>query len=466
MSRGRRWFLVLGLAIFIEISPKVGFPCISDFSASQTEWGHITYRWTNGCSNPFYALLAISLSGTDPLMTGKILRYANISPGILDSNFFYPNTTSEISIKLINSTTTFPSVILTTLASPPANIDFPPVKNVDSRSIRLQWESLPARDFGNPLDTLYEVQLSSEPTFTRAIMQRQSFPTKPHATVFDCLEPDTTYYTRVRAVSRVGIPTDYGINISTRTLPLSAPPETLLWEGGLWSLTPHPGDLTVEHNVQFGNAPSETPLRSLDLPNRIQTANAKMGGDQRRHPLSGGLVEIRANRTCPSEFDIALAHPATLQFLYFESGGLVDTGKGFVQPSTLSFYRLDEHAGMWNKIPSKVESGKVTASINELGTLAVMGQEDVSLQDLRVSPNPFHQGTDAHITFANLAERTTVRVFTSSGREVRSLEETDGDGLLQWDGKNSSGNSVEPGVYVYHVESPGAEKRGKVMVLR
>ena len=87
------------------------------------------------------------------------------------------------------------------------------------------------------------------------------------------------------------------------------------------------------------------------------------------------------------------------------------------------------------------------------------------LQDLRVSPNPFRQGTDAHITFANLSELATVKIFTPAGREVRSLEETDGDGILLWDGKNSSGNTVEPGVYVYHVESPGAEKRGKVMVL-
>jgi flagellar hook assembly protein FlgD len=108
----------------------------------------------------------------------------------------------------------------------------------------------------------------------------------------------------------------------------------------------------------------------------------------------------------------------------------------------------------------------VTATVTELGTLAVMGQEDVSLQDLRVSPNPFRLGSDTEVTFANMAEQATLRIFTASGREVRRLEETDGDGVLRWDGKNSSGDSVSPGVYLYHVQSPGAEKKGKVMVLR
>ncbi|MBK8872209.1 MAG: hypothetical protein IPN19_14525 [Elusimicrobia bacterium] len=49
---------------------------------------------------------------------------------------------------------------------------------------------------------------------------------------------------------------------------------------------------------------------------------------------------------------------------------------------------------------------------------------------------------------------------------MRGLEEADGDGLMLWDGRNSSGDAVEPGVYVYRVESPGSERQGKVMIMR
>ncbi|MBK8574430.1 MAG: T9SS type A sorting domain-containing protein [Elusimicrobia bacterium] len=228
------------------------------------------------------------------------------------------------------------------------------------------------------------------------------------------------------------------------------------------------GEIKEEDHILFNETPSENSLYSPSLPEKISAANAKLEneGDSRRRPLPKGLVEIQASRACPAQLDPVLEQPGTLTYTLPTVGDRVDSRNGLVRVETLSFYRLDSVAGVWNKIPSRIEGNKLTATVKELGTLAVMGQEDVSLQDLRVSPNPFHQGTDAHITFANLAERATVRVFTSSGREVRSLEETDGDGLLQWDGKNSSGNSVEPGVYVYHVESPGAEKKGKVMVLR
>jgi hypothetical protein len=228
------------------------------------------------------------------------------------------------------------------------------------------------------------------------------------------------------------------------------------------------GEVSEADVLLYSEEPLSHPLSSYVLPDKILAANSKLEkkGDPLRRPLLGGLVEIQTSRSCPARLDSDLAHPATLVFNVGDSQDRIEMGAGLVRKRSLSFYRLDLEKEVWNKIPSQVKNGQVTATVKELGTLAVMGQEDVSLQDLRVSPNPFHQGTDTHITFANLSERATVKIFTPAGREVRRLEESDGDGLMLWDGRNSSGDAVEPGVYVYHVESPGSEKQGKVMVLR
>ncbi|MBP9127547.1 MAG: T9SS type A sorting domain-containing protein [Elusimicrobia bacterium] len=283
-----------------------------------------------------------------------------------------------------------------------------------------------------------------------------------------CLAADTTYYAQVRAINRAGVPTEFVSLGSTKTLSISVAPTTYCWAGAQWGMSIQSNELAVGDSVLFNETPTATPLLSSTLPGKIVAANGKLstGGDGRRLPLFNGPAEILKSRGCPAQLVSNLEQPAHLNFNFSSNSGWVERESGRVREETLSFYRLDVDLGVWNKIPSQVKNGQVTATVKELGTLAVMGQEDVSLQDLRVSPNPFHQGTDTHITFANLSERATVKIFTPAGREVRRLEEADGDGLMLWDGRNSSGDAVEPGVYVYRVESPGSERQGKVMIMR
>jgi hypothetical protein len=55
-------------------------------------------------------------------------------------------------------------------------------------------------------------------------------------------------------------------------------------------------------------------------------------------------------------------------------------------------------------------------------------------------------------------------LYSAAGTPVRTLEESDGDGRLLWDTRNTSGEPVAPGVYFYLLESPSEKRKGRVMI--
>ena len=66
----------------------------------------------------------------------------------------------------------------------------------------------------------------------------------------------------------------------------------------------------------------------------------------------------------------------------------------------------------------------------------------------------------------NLPETATIRIFSLSGQLVRTLHKTDPtSSMLDWDLQNENQLPVASGVYVYHVEAPGAgESIGRLVV--
>ncbi len=105
------------------------------------------------------------------------------------------------------------------------------------------------------------------------------------------------------------------------------------------------------------------------------------------------------------------------------------------------------------------------------------------LEDIRVVPNPYvatnrFEGLNPFSTgrgprvlkFIHLPPEATVRIYTVSGRLVRTLQLSQGsnegldpaallDGTLDWNLESEEGLSVSYGVYLYHVEAPGVGER-------
>ncbi len=103
------------------------------------------------------------------------------------------------------------------------------------------------------------------------------------------------------------------------------------------------------------------------------------------------------------------------------------------------------------------------------------------LADVFVVPNPFVANDEAShfgplspplVRFFNLPREATVRIFTSGGDHVRTLEHREDDrgsngGSLPWNLKNQYGRDVVSGLYLYAVETPSGEVvRGFLTVVR
>ena len=114
-----------------------------------------------------------------------------------------------------------------------------------------------------------------------------------------------------------------------------------------------------------------------------------------------------------------------------------------------------------------------------------------ALDQVRVVPNPYRGSSqfeianpfptgrgERQVRFVNLPPRATVRIFTPSGRLVRTLQLDQGsndavtpgmllNGSLPWNLLNEDQLEVSYGVYLYHVEAPGVgETTGTLALIK
>lgn len=82
-------------------------------------------------------------------------------------------------------------------------------------------------------------------------------------------------------------------------------------------------------------------------------------------------------------------------------------------------------------------------------------------------PVPFKPSAGhTKITFTDLTRSARILIYTMSGQLVRTLEKSDAGDSLGWDVKNSRGESLASGVYVFVVKSATQTASGKLMIIR
>jgi hypothetical protein len=92
----------------------------------------------------------------------------------------------------------------------------------------------------------------------------------------------------------------------------------------------------------------------------------------------------------------------------------------------------------------------------------------VGLRDVVNYPNPFDENTQFVYTNDVEIEQGTIDVFTTSGRKVRRMEippdaRTPGQNAVFWDGRDSAGDEIANGVYLYTIR---VTQRGQTSVAR
>ena len=84
-----------------------------------------------------------------------------------------------------------------------------------------------------------------------------------------------------------------------------------------------------------------------------------------------------------------------------------------------------------------------------------------SAENVGVFPNPYYAFNPAEVnrlsrfvTFNNLPQKVTIRIFNLGGQLVRTLKKDDPSQFLRWDLLNHSGIPVASGMYIAHVDMP------------
>jgi len=101
-----------------------------------------------------------------------------------------------------------------------------------------------------------------------------------------------------------------------------------------------------------------------------------------------------------------------------------------------------------------------------------------SLDNVKVYPNPYKPGTGSiydnsslgeGIVFSNLTPNANIKIFNIAGELVAEFNETNGDGKYLWNTRNSKGEKVASGVYIYYIKNPadGKQKaKGRIVIIR
>ncbi|MCK5125787.1 MAG: hypothetical protein KAR42_05990 [candidate division Zixibacteria bacterium] len=102
------------------------------------------------------------------------------------------------------------------------------------------------------------------------------------------------------------------------------------------------------------------------------------------------------------------------------------------------------------------------ATAGGISQMTLPGVSNKDINNVLAYPNPFIIRFGNEVVRFNLAENAEVRIFTASGELIREYPVNG-----RWDGRNSSGELVASGLYLFTiVDSDGSVGRGKIFLIR
>lgn len=236
-----------------------------------------------------------------------------------------------------------------------------------------------------------------------------------------------------------------------------------------------------DYDFILNSDPMTSPLRVS--PAAIAAANARVAatGGPGAAVVTASMVELNMVLETGAYLDSNLAADARLTLAYPDANqdGAVDGTSPPVRADTLAVHVLDEQRRAWVRLPGATldrAARTVSASTPHFSVYALVGAASADVSSVYAFPVPWApnsgdpaRGTAAGgITFANLPSGGTIKVYTLSGRLVRTLDIPVGlfPPQLRWDVKTGGASDVVSGVYIWRIQSGSNEKSGKLMVIR
>ncbi len=121
-------------------------------------------------------------------------------------------------------------------------------------------------------------------------------------------------------------------------------------------------------------------------------------------------------------------------------------------------------------LKSSQETGSLTIN-SGAGSYVVLTSFAENLSDVYVYPNPANV-EKGRVTFANLPKRAKIVIFNLNGEKINEIEETDGNGGVDFNLSYASGEQLGSGIYIYRIvmlddsDNEVDEKIGKFTVIR
>ncbi|MBN2057849.1 MAG: Ig-like domain-containing protein [Candidatus Saganbacteria bacterium] len=234
------------------------------------------------------------------------------------------------------------------------------------------------------------------------------------------------------------------------------------------------GAVSNDAYIDINRNPINDP-REID-PAKITEANAKvlLENDPFKYPFTSSISEINAYGTDDVRITSDFAAPVTISLYYDDENddGYVDNTSPRIMEKALKIYRLDEDHGLWIRMPNSIvdaDQNCVSAVVSHFSVYTLMATAFEDVSAAYAYPNPFKPNPpDNHttVTFTNLGSVSTIKIFTLRGDLVKTINETDGDGVASWNVQNDSGEALASGLYLYVVKSGNDIKRGKLLVIK
>ncbi|MFH1958039.1 MAG: FG-GAP-like repeat-containing protein [bacterium] len=250
----------------------------------------------------------------------------------------------------------------------------------------------------------------------------------------------------------------------------------------LYRIELEPGALPVDAYVKISTSPAENPIRASVL--SIERAEEKTPkfGDAYQFSIPGTMREFNAYDAGGEYRDDNFAAEVKITIPYKDKGnGIVDETSPPIRERTLSIYWLDEAHNLWVRIPSSEvdeDNNTVSATVKHFSVYTIMGTNLWDLSAAYAFPVPYIAGKDANgkptvppetITFSDLSDECTIKIYTITGELVRTIKYP-GDGgkdyQISWNLKNDNGEDVASEVYIYYIHNAKQHKTGKLIIIR
>ncbi len=203
----------------------------------------------------------------------------------------------------------------------------------------------------------------------------------------------------------------------------------------------------------------------------VSTGMVAAIADPSMEPIPGSVtyefVAVNNNNQPVHQFNervtISISYPDNNQDGFVDGTAIFET--------SLRMFRLNEQTQRFEIILDswvEPEANRVVANVDHFSYYSVLAYTPkvMGISEMVNYPNPFDMTTDDYMSFGPLPsdENVIVEIYTLDGELVQTLVSQ--NGLCRWDGRNSEGDKVSSGMYVYMVKMKAERKVGKMTVIR